>query len=328
MAADRTHRKVPKNSLRLASLFMALLMWVNLSGGMNGEDNRVVRIFSNVPLVQQGVGENMKLSSELYQIAVTLSGLDSEMREVDASDIDVRLDLSGYTPETYNIPLGPNNVSIIGDFDTIAVEDIQPKTIRLTLERKAKKAVPIVMNTRGHPDLDFELAALEMTPPDAIIEGPASQVDDLSVLIAEPVDIDGARADVTGRVRFDFAKQVPEDATILNLNELTFTARIREIVETRSLGDPFVIKLRAPEKPTIKVKPTKVKLKMTGPVTLLDEVKAEWFAPFVELTAQHKKGDVVSIQTATADEVSDPELMLKVLAKIEIQWEPAEVEIQ
>ncbi|MCB1041674.1 MAG: hypothetical protein KDC35_01970 [Acidobacteria bacterium] len=321
----RSGRKIPKNTLRLASLFMALLMWVNLSGRVGGEDNRVVRIFSNVPLVQQGVPENMKLSSEFYQISVTLSGRESEMRELSANEIDVRLNLAEYDPGTYNIPLGPENVTILEDHDSIHVEEIQPRIVRLTLERKIRKNVQIVLSTRGHPDLDFELVSLAAIPETAVIEGPMTQVDELSMLVAEPIDIDGARGDLKGRVRFDYAKQVPPDAAILNLNELTFVAEIREIVETRTIPDRYALDLRGEgDLSKTKIKPAKVRAKITGPVTQLALFEQNWIVPFVEMTSELKKGDQLPVkwEIGLGDDENHLNLMRSVLEQLQIEFEP------
>ncbi len=308
---------------------MALLMWVNLSGRLEGEDNRVVRIFSNVALVQQGVPENMKLSSEIYQISVSLSGRESEMREISANDIDVRLDLSEYVSGTYNIPLSLNNVTVRGQFESISVEEIQPRIVRLTLERKLKKNVRVVLSTRGHPDLDYELVALEVTPRDAIIEGPESQVAELSILVAEPIDIDGSKADISGRVRFDFDKQIPHDASVLNLNELVYTATIREIVETRTIPERYQVEIKAGDG-KFKVKPGKVKAKITGPVSRLSLINQAWLKPFIVVGSEVKKGDSLVLQTELLlpEDESERDQVSALIAAIQLEWEPAEVVIE
>lgn len=329
MARPQSVKKnTPKTILRLLSLFLALIMWVSFSGRTEGPVNRLVRRF-DVPLTHQGVPSMMKLTSEQYQILVTLSAAETEMKDLSAEDIDVRLDLTDYGPGTYNVPLSAENVMLPEHFKTIEVLEIVPTVVRLSLERKLRKSVKIIMNVQGQPADNFEFAGLTLNPPEAVIEGPESQLADLEFLIAEPVDISGATERMTGKVKFDFIKQVPMDTTILNLSSLTYVADIRVISETRDIEQSYPIELPKELADRVVLEPNVVNLQLSGPVSLLDWFQPEWVAPTVDLDGPPEESEVLVVrlkQQIPAQEKEKASDWQARLAGIRFEWKPAEVE--
>jgi hypothetical protein len=275
--------EMPKLAYKLLALFLALIMWVSFSGKSAGPQTRGLRSFTNVPFIHQGVPSTMKLTSEYYQITVSLSGNDSELRQIEAQQVEVRLDLSSYAPGTYNIALGRENVFLPTRFASVEVEEIAPRVVKLSIEPKVRKPIRVVLNTTGRPARYFEVAEIAVIPARAELEGPESQVANLDLLVANPVAVSDAAGDLQGKVNFDFKTQIPPDCTIVNLNELTYHIQIREIRDSRTYRGLLKVAYHLPEDRKQSPKPREVLLRAEGTVRDLEWFQHRWVVPTVEV---------------------------------------------
>ena len=271
---NQYERKEPKLMLRLISLLTALLMWVNISGRLPDANSRHNRVYQQIPLLHENLDPSLKLNSDNYQIRVTLSGSEEEVKDIDQSDISVMIDLDGLAPNSYNLPLTADNVVLPSGYETVQVQDIIPDLVRFTLVAQLKKTLSLVVSTEGQPADDYEFVEMIVSPPRVTIEGPKARVEELSLILAEPVDLTGSTANVQGRVYIDFKKQIPEDSVILEeLNTLRYNAVIREKTRTLSPDQPYPIALVS-EKEETTFSPAETRLKISGPITVM-----RWFDP-------------------------------------------------
>ncbi|MCB1049719.1 MAG: hypothetical protein KDC71_03900 [Acidobacteria bacterium] len=328
---SQAQKHVPKLMYKLLALFLALVMWVTFSGKSDGPQTRIVQSFTNVPLIQLGVPQNMKLTSEYYQITVSLSGNETELRELDSRQVEVRLDLSNYQAGTYNIALSPENVAgIPPKFSSIQVEEIQPRVVKLSIEPKIRKSVRIVLNTTGRAAQYFEVGTVEVIPPKVEIEGPESQIQALDFLLANPVFIGDAQADLRGKVTFDYKTQVPPDTTIVNLNDLTYHVEIREIRDTKKYKGAHKVTYVLPKDSNLKLKPKEVLIEVSGTLRDLAWFKSEWVLPKVTVPEEWNKQALpiqAEFELGEEAQANEPAWQER-LKRLEITFVPAQAELQ
>jgi YbbR domain-containing protein len=71
----------------------------------------------------------------------------------------------------------------------IEVLSIEPDSLRLILEEKIQKHMPIKVRLEGRPQRNFEYINYNITPPKVIIEGPRSIVSRITEIQTEPISL-------------------------------------------------------------------------------------------------------------------------------------------
>ena len=272
----------PEPKLVLTSLLMALLMWVSISGRRSPEEADQERFVQQIPLRMLNCPPTMKLKSDNYQIRVTLGGPENELRTLREEDILVSLDLQGLEPKglkpiPYRLPLTAENVALPNYVTKVQTKDIFPNLVEFTLVPWTSKTVKLFVATKGKPLKDFDLIEILIDPPTVNIEGPTEFVAPLSVLMAKPIDIEGADRNITQKLDFDFVNDIPRDTVIREgLNDLYFTAVIREKTRVRNIRQTFTLHM---ENNAFTTSIQKVKLTIEGPISVMRWFKNKWVEP-------------------------------------------------
>ena len=276
----RNRNRESSMTLKLVSLLLALLIWVTLSGRQTEEDTKQSRVYQQIPLVFSNIPPSMKLNMDHYQIRVTISGNREDLEALDDGRIQIKLNLEGLRSGSYNLPLTRDNVIIPDNLRDLEVVDIIPDVVHLDLEEFSEKPLRISMEAIGEPAENFEFVDLILTPPVVTIEGPTRQVKDLILLLADPVYIDNLSESQRGRVSFDFRSQIPSRAVIKeDLSDLYYEVIIKEKVIEKSYDTEFEVRVSEPG--AHKVQPENVRLKVSGPITLVQWMEPSWVVPEV-----------------------------------------------
>lgn len=174
----------------LLSVIIAFAMWLYVITNVSTES---VDTFNNVQVVFEGetaMAERglMLTSGKTVSVSLRISGKRSDLQRVNSNNISVKVDLSKiYDPGdhelSYNI-ITPGDVPV----GALTVENRSPATVRISVDQKIKKDVPVVMNFSG-------------SAPEGFISDPENAVLDYSVInVTGPsavVDlIDHARIDI------------------------------------------------------------------------------------------------------------------------------------
>lgn len=92
---------------------------------------------------------------------------------LEADDIIVRADLSGFEPGAYIVEL---SVEIVEE-RRVVVEDWSPRQISIEIDTAAEILVPIVEDIRSDPPIGFEITAITFQTTEVLVTGPAAEVE-------------------------------------------------------------------------------------------------------------------------------------------------------
>jgi YbbR domain-containing protein len=336
---DSNNKSIPLNTLRLVSLFLALILWVAFSGRgkeQSAESTRVSRGFE-VALVYHGLPGSMEVNSSVIKVYVLLSGDETEMKTLNEGMLVVKLDLSNLGSGKHQVPIPNESVQIPEKIQGIKVESIQPRVINFDIQKKIRKKLKVLVHSKGVAAENFELDSIKVTPDVVTVYGPERDVKDLTFLIAEPIDISGASEDLSGRVTFNYEKQFPRNTTMEYTEDLTYLARIVEKTQHLKLG---TFKPEFIGNTKLKFRPRSVKVSIQGPVTVIDQIQKDWLHILVSPPSQEDSARerVLSFKwspplprESSKGEESTDELEWDVLARleeVEVQITPATVKIK
>jgi YbbR domain-containing protein len=104
--------------------------------------------------------------------------------------------------------VGENTVRISPDDirhpSGVTVTYLSPSEIRVKLEAIERKTIRLKPVLRGVPAGGYRLAKIAVDPPRVTVEGPASVIRSLEDLETMPIDIQGAKDDITVDPKIDY----------------------------------------------------------------------------------------------------------------------------
>ena len=183
----------------LISIGVALLLWLYVVTVVSpNSDNK----YSNIPVTLQGVvvlqeRGLMITTDELPDAELHLEGNRTDLNKLSSSNISIGVDVSGIgAPGIYELKLG--NPSFPSDVPNTAITvlDKKPGTIRIQVEKRITKPVPVdIQYNDAEFDSDNYMADKEnreLSDETVIVSGPQSVVDQIAMARIE--------VDLTGRV--------------------------------------------------------------------------------------------------------------------------------
>ncbi len=210
--------------LKVASLGLALFLWVLVRLGAPGERDLMVPI-------------NIRLDDPAWvvrgdpvpaTVLVRFRGPPTEIfRLTGLAGMSVAVPITEVSGEEMVIPLQPGWVPVDG-YRGVQVEDIVPSAINVSLDRLVTRNIPVRVSTRGRLPEHLALArAPSLTPSLVRVNGPARLVENLDTLDIVPVA----------------------------LGELDEQATVETVVDTAGMGrvtvEPYVLTLRIPAEEAI-----------------------------------------------------------------------------
>ncbi|GAB6152808.1 CdaR family protein [Desulfosporosinus burensis] len=167
--------------VKILSLLFAILFWLFV---LNDEtpDKLLPEQTSAIPLVASGLDQNMVVMTQFPVVRVRIQGSNPS---ANIKDIYAQIDLSNAVPgeSTYvikvNTPPGMN------------VVDLQPASLKLTLDRVQEKTVPVEAIVSGNPANDYEVGSPIVKPSAVNVRGPSSILGTLDRVTVE-ISVSGA----------------------------------------------------------------------------------------------------------------------------------------
>ncbi len=171
-------------ALRVLALAIALALWVVVSLDYRGERNAEKTVDAAVtypPL------EGFVILNPVDRVRVRLRGRERDLNGVTPYAVDVRVDLPQPEAGPIDVPLGADNVRTPREISVVAVE---PSVLRLDLDHEVRKLVPIRVRLAGEPAAGSRVVEANPRPPELLVEGPATLLETLDVLVV-PVSLEG-----------------------------------------------------------------------------------------------------------------------------------------
>jgi len=203
-------------SLKILSVLLAISLWFYVS--YRGESEISVDApveFKNIPTGMEILRQNLR------KVTVNVQGHEQALHRLRQSDVHVVVDMSGGKKGENQISLDKDNVLLPR---TMKVQRIEPSSVRIMLDETVSRIVPVRPYITGSPERPFVLSGIKGSPASVRIEGPKTEVDRITILRTDPIDITGFDDDLTQTVKLNLnGKALRPD-----VSEITVTLTIRK----------------------------------------------------------------------------------------------------
>jgi len=158
------------------ALFLALLVWIV---AINQENPAEERILPEPVSIEFSPSDLLVVGSVITRTAVTVRAPMSVWETLVPNQVHVTASLEGLSPGAYEITLAAQV-----DDSAAQVIKLSPASIRVTLESRETRELPVRVETMGDPALGYELGTVGLSPTQATVTGPSSAVDRISEILA------------------------------------------------------------------------------------------------------------------------------------------------
>ncbi len=287
--------------LKALSVAIAVLIWLAVSG------EQIVERSLRVPLESQNIPDKLELVDiPPLTVDVRVRGASGLLSHLSPGDIVAVLDLSTARPGRRLFPMTPDRVH---GPSGVEIRQVSPSTIPLEFERSATRVVRVEPQIEGEPARGYAVQSITCQPESAEVEGPETQLRQLSRVITEAVSIAGASRPVRETVTMGVAApglrlQTPGNATV--------TVNIQPLPVERTLEGVSVQLRNVPAKRVGQVTPREVTVQVKGPREVVAGLTAKALVAFVDLAGRQpgrynlqvhldplQRVDVLGVQPAT-----------------------------
>jgi YbbR domain-containing protein len=172
--------------LKLLSLGFATLLWMFVVGEKRSE------VSLSLPLELTRVPDNMVIVSRVPEvIRVRLNGPRTLLAATNPQPVSI--DVEGIQPGISAFTIPPSRLNLPRG---IEVTNISPSVITLEADLKIRKIVPIKPRIKGTPAEGFEVAGINVEPPEIEVEGAERALKQLREIPTEMVDVVGLEGSV------------------------------------------------------------------------------------------------------------------------------------
>jgi len=181
-------RLAPRNpGTLLLAIVLACLVWY-----ANALDRRerISERQLDASLTLLNVPPDMVITSEVpSSLSLRVRGPLNRLRSLEPAQTGVVLDLRGSGEGEREFQVETRNVVVPAGVEVLAVS---PSSVPLRLEKVMRRRVPVRARVAGEPAAGMAVAGVRVEPPNAVVSGPRLQLEALSVVPTEPVNVDGA----------------------------------------------------------------------------------------------------------------------------------------
>lgn len=166
---------------KVASLATAFLIWMALTGSQE------TTMSITAPVQYSGIPKNLEISSGMVEDAhLVLRGPSLKLSRMKNAELPVLLDLSQiHKPGETTFTITKDNL----DLPTgVALERAIPSQIRMRLETRIAKAVPVRVRFDNMP-AGMIIDEQSVTPPSLTLIGPESNISRIDYVETDPVDL-------------------------------------------------------------------------------------------------------------------------------------------
>ncbi|MGH9342045.1 MAG: CdaR family protein [Acidobacteriota bacterium] len=168
--------------LKLISLLIGVLLWLQIA------NQETVQRTISVPVEFVNMPASLELASE-YEKQVNIEIRTQQSGSIDERRLSAVIDLQEAQVGTEVIPLSAQNIKNLPFGAEIL--NITPARIRLQLESIASKIIIVEAKLEGTPAPGYEVTEVRLVPPEIVITGPQSRVQNISKAETEPIDVEG-----------------------------------------------------------------------------------------------------------------------------------------
>lgn len=203
----------------LLAFILSVVVWIT---AQVSEDPNEQRVFPrNIPLQLVGRDADLFVYGDIPDtVRVTLYAPQSVWTRLtnNPDSVEAWIDISGLEPGTTHVV--PVEVHV--DARAVRVVQVQPESVKVTLERLASRTLPVQVRVEGQPPLGYRTSTPSVSPEEVLIIGPESLVEQVAMVRAT-IDISGARETREATVPLEALNQDGEVITDVNISPRSVT---------------------------------------------------------------------------------------------------------
>jgi len=191
--------------LKIASVIFSIVLWMFVTSRGQSEVSLDVPIeFRNIPSGYEIVSYSVK------NVNVNIKGQERLIKSVKPSDVHVYVDLKKAKKGENLYYISSDDIELSRAF---TVTNVKPSYIRIFVEETIKKSVKVVPIITGYAANGYFIKSVDVEPRMIEIEGIRSEVDKVSYVKTEPIDITGLNDSIFQEVRIDLSGKNVKTAT-------------------------------------------------------------------------------------------------------------------
>jgi YbbR domain-containing protein len=257
--------------LKVLALLITGVLWLSVASRPASQIS-----LNNIPIDLDPNDSSLIVSKQNTATArVYLEGPREALESLRGGQFSVTADLSDIEPGVRVIPLKiePNRLPA-----NVSVKEIEPRTIRITVERAIEKEVPITPRWEGGLPAGYEVIDWKIVPSTVKISGAESLIREIIEVSTESVRLTDKTGPFNATVAIDIGSpnlSIPKTA-----GKVMLIVNIGEVQKERVIGNVPVVLFGAPARAV--ALPRLVKVTVRGPRSVLDELTASEISVAVE----------------------------------------------
>jgi YbbR domain-containing protein len=276
--------------LKLASLGLAVLLWLTVSG------EETVERGLRVPLELQQFPSGLEIQGEAPStVDVRVRGTSGALSRVSPGDVVAVIDLHAARPGNRLFPLTPELVH--APFG-VEVVQVVPATIALAFEPSVTRELPVVVSTQGEPAPGYALGKVTVTPQHVEIVGPESAVKRAREAITETISVADAHQSQTATVTIGLS-----DPSLRLKTQSSATVSVQIVpgpVERTLKNRPVHLRNLAPNL-SAQAEPAVVDVGLRGSRESLSRVDADAVTAYIDATGLGAGDYVLAVHANASD---------------------------
>ena len=182
--------------LKIAAVLLSVALWFfATSRGQSEISIDVPLVFRNMPSGLEMVNNNIKT------ISLNIKGQERLIKNIKLSDIGIYIELSKAKKGKSTYYVTRDNIKLPHG---ITVLNINPSSVKVTIEDTITKTVKVMPVITGEPGKGYYVKSVEVAPQTVEIEGASSEVRKVNKIKTEPLDITGSIETFTQELKLDF----------------------------------------------------------------------------------------------------------------------------
>lgn len=161
------------------SVALAVVIWLI---AVSQENPVVTQDFrERIPVTVRGLDTQLQSVQDLGNetVRVRLRAPQAAWDDLEAADLSAAVDLAGYDVGTHDVP-----ITVDVNDPRVTVLGISPPSLRIQLDPFASKVMTVTAQVLDAPAFGYDWLTPVVTPPTITVEGPATQVDLVTQLVA------------------------------------------------------------------------------------------------------------------------------------------------
>ncbi|MFA5353266.1 MAG: CdaR family protein [Thermodesulfovibrionales bacterium] len=186
--------------LKLLAVALSVSLWFYVT--YRGLSEMIIE----VPLEVRSVPKGLELVKQnVKRVNIQVSGNERFLKNLRPLDARVVVDLSRAKKGEATFYLERDDITIPAP---VKVLRIDPANVRLTLDETIAKAVPVRAVVVGSPRRGYLVRSVHVAPEAVLLEGARTEVERISVITTEPVDISGLSSEMKQTVKLSLRENI------------------------------------------------------------------------------------------------------------------------